>query len=120
MILAVVGTRKMTPTLEKYAHLIIWHEITSGKWESGVTGDAPGIDTLFRDICWSEQRWCQVLEPANRRWEPDGYKDRNMKIVDTCDGLISIRHPGSATYGSGWTANYAERCGKLLARVEIS
>ena len=120
MILAVVGTRLVTPKLEEYARLIILNEITSGRWESGITGDAPGIDTLFRDLCWAEQRWCDVLVPEHRRWEPGGYKDRNMKVVDRCDALIAIRHPGSATYGSGWTARHAESCGKLLARVEIS
>ncbi len=110
----------MTPHLEKYARIIITHELASGKWDSGITGDADGIDALFRDLCWAQQRWCDVLAPAHRRWAPDGYKARNMKVVDGCDGLIAIRHTGSVSYGSGWTAEYADRCGKLLARVEIS
>ena len=122
MILAIVGTRLFGS--EKglvYARLVIEYEVTDFMhWTGFVTGDAPGIDTLVKQVCNYQGRECQVLAPANRQWEPEGYKARNILVAETCDEMLCIRDPESSTYGSGWTANYCETLGKKVTRIEIS
>ena len=126
MILAIVGTRHFSnPKAMTYAELIIVHEITSGKWDGIVTGDAPGIDQLVWDTCENLEMPCDPLSPRHRRWEPDGFKERNMRVAEACDELLCIRDPESTTYGSGWTADYTGALppaglGKPVTRVTIS
>lgn len=120
MILAVVGTRQLSPLAREYAAMIIDNEITSGRWDSYVTGDAPGVDTLLAVMCADRNLPCLTLTPQTRQWKPNGYMDRNILIVTTCDQLLCIRDMRSDTFGSGWTANYAHGQGKLYGRVEIS
>lgn len=113
MILAVVGTRYLgQPRYREYAGALITYEICSGEWDSVVTGDAPGIDELTRDLCETYGMPCEALAPAFRRWEPYGFKARNMAICNVADAMLCIRDPESKTYGSGWTANYFETLGK--------
>ena len=57
-----------------------------------------------------------VHRPANQ-WEPKGYKDRNMTIGLECTGMLCIRCHQSLTHGSGWTATYAARLGRLVRRA---
>lgn len=84
-----------------------------------VSGGAPGVDSLAvriaeeRGIAWEEHL------PANRRWQPDGFKDRNLKIVKACTRLLSVRSRHSDTYGSGWTADRAAERGKPVERHVI-
>lgn len=121
MILAIVGTRTFgSPKGLLYAQLIISHEVSDMHWDSFVTGDAPGVDSLVLDVCDLLDRECESFIPGSRRWEPDGYKARNIRVAEACDELLCIRDPESSTYGSGWTANHAESLGKPVTRVEIS
>ncbi len=121
MILAIVGTRRFSnPKAMRYAELIIRHEIRENQWESFVTGDASGIDTMVEMMCRGAGRPCLILAPGNEVWKPAGYQVRNILIAETCDELLCIRDPESTTYGSGWTANYAESLGKPVTRIEIS
>jgi len=127
VILAIVGTRLFGS--EKglvYARLVIEYEVTDFMhWTGFVTGDpqysnSHGVDALVKQECNYQGRECEVLAPVNRRWEPDGFKARNIAIAEACDELLCIRNPESSSYGSGWTANYAETLGKKVTRVEIS
>ncbi len=121
MILAIVGTRSFgNPKGLAYARILISSEVWSTRWAGFVTGDAPGVDTLVREICEEADCPCEVLRPEHRRWEPDGYKARNAAIAATADEMLCIRDPGSATYGSGWTADHMETLGKPVTRVLIS
>jgi hypothetical protein len=107
VILGIVGTRHLgQPRYREYAGALITYEITSGEWDSVVTGDASGVDELTRDLCDTFGLPCEVLAPKFRRWEPYGFKERNMRICHIAGALLCIRDPGSLTYGSGWTANY--------------
>lgn len=113
MILAVVGTRHLgQPRYREYAAQLIMYEIVSDEWDGMVTGDASGIDQLAKDLCDTYAMPCQVLAPEFRRWEPRGFKDRNMRVCEIADAMLCIRDPESKTYGSGWTANYFETLGK--------
>lgn len=121
MILAIVGTRTFThPKGLTYAKLIIHHEIVNGGWDSIVTGDAQGVDRAVAFLCALYKFPCETLKPNHRRWEPDGYKDRDIKIAETCDQLLAIRDPTSKTFGSGWTAKHAQSIGKPVLRVDIT
>lgn len=121
MILAIVGTREFgSPRGLAYAEILIVHEVMSGGWTSFVTGDAEGIDTMAKRICDETMRVCQVLKPEHCRWEPEGYKARNIRIATIADEMLCIRDPGASTYGSGWTANHMDTLGKPVTRVLIS
>jgi len=122
MILAIVGTRRFgSPKGMDYATQLIQYEVSNWvRWTSFVTGDADGIDKLVKQFCDYHLRDCEVLAPRNKIWKPDGYQARNILVAETCDELLCIRDPESTTYGSGWTANYAESLGKPVTRIEIS
>jgi predicted Rossmann fold nucleotide-binding protein DprA/Smf involved in DNA uptake len=122
MILAIVGTRRFSnPKGLDYARMIIAYEVSQFNcWDSFVTGDAPGIDALVKETCDAWDRECQVLAPRYKRWENDGFQARNIRIAEACDELLCIRDPESTTYGSGWTADYADTLGKPVTRVTIS
>jgi hypothetical protein len=42
-----------------------------------------------------------------------------MKVAESCVCLVRIGSPTSRTYGSGWTADYAEMIGKEVTRYII-
>jgi len=50
---------------------------------------------------------------------PGGFKQRNMKVAEVCDCLVRISSATTKTYGSGWTADYAERIGKRVHRYTV-
>lgn len=85
-----------------------------------VSGGAPGIDSLAAKR--GHAHGLEVVEylPDNPRWEPDGYKARNLLIAENCDRLLRIFCTKSKTYGSGWTADQAERIGKPVDRQPIA
>jgi hypothetical protein len=117
-VLAIVGTRYFQYSRSLlYAKLIIRQEVTSGEWESIVTGDAAGIDQLTDQICAETGVPCKSYIPESRQWEPRGYKARNMLVAEAADAMLCIRDPNSLTYGSGWTANYFNSLGKRDAWI---
>lgn len=81
-----------------------------------ISGGATGIDAIAHWVAVGVG--VEIIEhlPENRRWEPDGYKARNILIAEGCTHLLCIRHHASVTYGSGWTADYAERLGRIVER----
>lgn len=84
-----------------------------------ISGGAEGIDRLAASAA---KNWgIRLIEylPTKRQWAPDGYRDRNIKIAKDCTHLIRIANCDSQTYGSGWTADYAERIGKQVFRYYL-
>lgn len=126
MILAIVGSRKFSAAKGmKYAERLIRGEIENEFLLGVVTGDpvysnASGIDALTVRICKEYGLDCRIFAPVHRRWEPDGFKERNKRIATACDELLCIRDPGSSTYGAGWTAQYAKTLGKETTTVTIA
>jgi N-glycosidase YbiA len=57
--------------------------------------------------------------PANLRWEPDGYKDRNAVIAADCSHLLRLRARANRTGGSAWTADRAEDLGAVVVRETL-
>jgi hypothetical protein len=121
--LAIVGSTKfIEPLALEIAESVIDLLIVRTEPDVIISGGAEGIDTLARQVASSfaytisAGTFVEHL-PAHRRWEPEGFKDRNQRIVDDCTVLLAIRCHAPKTYGSGWTADQAERQGKRVIRV---
>lgn len=87
-----------------------------------VSGGAHGVDSWAAEEAYRRGMTdADVREhlPKHRRWAPDGFKDRDELIVRDCEHLVRIYDPESKTYGSGWTADLAERLGKSVERIAV-
>lgn len=61
-----------------------------------------------------------IHEPKRKQWAgPGGFKERNTRIAKECECLVRIYSPDSKTYGSGWTADEADRRGKTVDRFAL-
>lgn len=116
MILAIVGTRTVPDP--DIAHHLIAAALAFGPSQV-ISGGAPGIDQMVANMCRSAGFDFVKFRPENQRWEPDGYKARNIAIASECDVLVAIRSRSAETFGSGWTANEAERRGQQVYRWEM-
>lgn len=58
-----------------------------------------------------------IFRPEVRRFHgPGGYRERDAKIARHCTHLLRIYCHQATTYGSGWTADEAERMGAVVVR----
>lgn len=90
------------------------------KWygpEEIISGGAEGIDTLAAEIADEYNIPFISYDPEGRSWL--FFKKRNKKIATRCTHLLSIRCVNATTYGSGWTADEAERQGKEVHRIYL-
>lgn len=109
------------PTTIAMAKITICSALTFLEPEFVISGGCDGVDRWVRNEC-EERNWMDRYSehlPHNPRWEPDGYKARNKLIASGCTHLLSIRSRHSKTYGSGWTADYAEKLGKKVWRINL-
>jgi hypothetical protein len=122
MKLAIVGSVDLNPEQYENAEFLIR---TSLYWLAPaivVTGGAAGVDTIAMDQAKATDTYLDVRWPDVPKWEQwgqRGYKARNIEIAERCDELIAIRSLQSKTYGSGWTADYAESIGKKVRRYYV-
>ncbi len=119
MRLAVVGSTNVTLSQKSVAATIIKGFLWEHVPDEFISGGATGIDALAEacaDLIGVPKK---IYLPENNRWEPDGFKKRNIIIAKECDALLCIRSEQSTTYGSGWTADRAEEMGKTVWRVKI-
>lgn len=84
-----------------------------------ISGGAYGVDEWAYQIATEQGYPVDVIVPKFNRWSPEGYQDRNKEIARRCDTLLCIRSDRSTTYGSGWTADYAEEIGKKVHRLTL-
>lgn len=85
-----------------------------------ISGGAIGVDTMAKDEADAIGIPTDIKLPRVNRWDgPHGYKARNIEIAENCDALVRIWSPRSLTYGSGWTADYADFIGKPTVSIEI-
>lgn len=131
---------KFTFETEKIARIII-RGLLSDPRSIVVSGDCPlgGIDVWSEDEADLLGRGKKIFPPKNNRWEPDGFKARNIQIAEVSSevNVIVVRelppsyrgrrfpicyHCGSKTHiksGACWTAKYAQKLGKKIRMFEI-
>lgn len=120
MILAVVGSTKFIhPDALSLARQLILHKMEIFEPEMVVSGGADGIDKLAAFCAEGMGIDCREYLPTFPRWEPEGYKARNILVASACTDLFAIRCHRSRTYGSGWTADYAQELGKKVERLTL-
>ncbi|HUW00886.1 MAG TPA: DNA-processing protein DprA [Acidimicrobiales bacterium] len=120
MILAIVGTRTfVAPDGEARAREIIRAELAERKPELVISGGASGVDSWAAEEALLLELAVEEITPLHARWEPNGYKARNMLIAERCDELISIRCGQATSYGSGWTADRAAELGRPVTRYTL-
>lgn len=98
------------------AQALIVDILTRDRPDEVISGGAAGIDTAAVNIAKSMGIPTMIFRPQFYRWAPNGFKARNILIVKECTRLVAIRSKVSKTYGSGWTADLAERRGKPVER----
>lgn len=121
-ILTIVGSQNLTLHQELEVKSLCNKEIFDHQPTKIYSGGAIGVDTLAikcanaLEIPWEE------IVPTDEDMLYEGfarYKPRNMKLAAICDRLVCIRSKQSRTYGSGWTADYAEKLGKNVERFTV-
>ncbi len=115
MKLAIVGSR-VVGDLET-AERIIRDVLREYDPELVISGGASGIDTLAEEMAIDRGIQTHIYAPKDAAWY--AYKRRNQQIAEACDFLVCIRSRKSKSYGSGWTADYAEKIGKPVERYKI-
>lgn len=120
-VLAIVGSTDWTGAEEDFvrAQALIAHTLTDSRPDKVISGGAHGIDAVAIAIAKAMGIPTQEFPPRFRRWAPNGFKARNIVIVQECTRLVVIRSSVSKTYGSGWTADLAERRGKPVERYVL-
>lgn len=118
VILAIVGSTQFAQDAEatNWAANIIRAKFTELKPDEVVSGGARGIDSLGARLAECAHIPVREYLPTNKRWAPHGYMERNILVAERCTHMVCIRHYLSKTYGSGWTADYAEKLGKIVER----
>jgi predicted Rossmann fold nucleotide-binding protein DprA/Smf involved in DNA uptake len=119
--LAVVGSTRFAhdmPALGLARDLIV-RAVEFYRPDVVISGGAVGIDQLAAEVAGA----CgiELVEhlPSHQRWQPDGFKARNLAIAHDCTHLLCVRHRASTTYGSGWTADRAQQLGRTVHRRVI-
>lgn len=118
--LAIVGSTKFSnPDSMIEAERLIRRALENLKPQKVVSGGAAGIDTLGVKLAKELGIETEEFRPKNSRWEPEGFKDRNLLIASNCTHLLRIVDKTSKTYGSGWTRDRAKEMGKDTLSFEI-
>jgi len=84
-----------------------------------ISGECPkgGVDEWAEELARDQEIPFKGYPPVTSNWA--GYRARNIQIAEACDRLVAIRSVHSKTYGSGWTADYAETLGKPVDRIML-
>lgn len=119
-ILAIVGSTSFACAQGlTIARQLIYNELFERTPDGVVSGGADGIDTVGAEV--ARLLGLEPVEhlPKYPRWQPDGFKARNLLIVRDCTRLLAIRCVEAITYGSGWTRDEAKRQGRPTRTVTI-
>lgn len=134
-IIGIVGNegRKFTAETEEKARKLIQILLTGAQGMTSGGCHLGGIDIWAEEIADALGIPKIIHLPKYRRWDPDGYKDRNLRIVESCTELHNIvvaeyppdyvgmrfdscyhcpPSPSHIKSGGCWTMKQARRCGK--------
>lgn len=104
-----------------------------------ISGGAPGVDTIAKEealgagvplfvirptsLVWNyPTQGSEVTEDLNSHiviYHPGGFKQRNEVIAQMCHCLIRVGSETTKTFGSLWTADYAEGLGRRVFRYLV-
>ena len=136
-VLAIVGSRDVP---DYQSSSLVKQAILEHKPKLVVSGGAHGVDSIAVVVARSLGIPTIEFLPEMSTWDhqglikeaieifdengitikiPGGFKQRNMKVAEMCDCLVRISSATTKTYGSGWTADYAERLGKRVHRHTV-
>jgi hypothetical protein len=120
--LAVVGTRILGHRGDHdRAAARIEQAITTLRPDRVVSGGAPGVDTIAETCAirlgYYGERLVIHRPTVHRFHGPGGYRDRDARIARECTHLLRVACTLATTYGSGWTADLADRLGKTVVRA---
>lgn len=121
-ILTIVGSQDLTLHQQIEVKRICNREIFDYQPIKLYSGGAVGVDKIAVGCAAVLQVDWEEYLPTDEDLELTGfarYKPRNMKLAAICDRLVCIRSIQSRTYGSGWTADYAEKLGKQVERYTV-
>ena len=106
--LAIVGSVKLAGNRDAQAIIELVLDAHRPEWV--VSGGAAGVDSMAEQE--AIRRGIQVLiyRPSQQTWKK--FKERNLRIAESCDRLVRIVARHSKTYGSGWTRDRAAEMGK--------
>lgn len=107
-VVAIVGTRTLSDKGRREAELLIKAVppfLFTGTKDKIISGGALGVDTLVRQL-WEELVPFQEYLPKKQTWAY--FRERNILIAEECDVLLRVADVTAQSYGSGWTADYAE------------
>lgn len=117
-VLAIVGSEHWPVGSEGQVKAVIREVLGRRRPDMVISGGALGVDTWAIEVA-EEMAIPYDYEsylPEKRQWEPRGFKARNIKIARSCTRILCIRSRLATRYGSGWTADYAERLNKPVDR----
>lgn len=90
-----------------------------------ISGGAEGVDVLAQTVAlafgYEEGTGSMIIyRPTVRRFHgPGGYRERDGLIAADCTHLLRLSCRHATTYGSGWTADEAERLGRVVVREQV-
>lgn len=90
-----------------------------------ISGGAKGVDTVAeivaRTMGFREQDGTLIVRhPKVRRFHGQGgYRERDALIARECTHLLRLACRQATTYGSGWTADEAQRLGRIVVREQV-
>lgn len=86
-----------------------------------VSGGAAGVDSMAEDEGkrrgFREPDTMTIHRPRGKGWAY--YKARDQLIANDAECLVRIFAGTARTYGSGWTANQAEKRGARVWRIKV-
>lgn len=87
-----------------------------------ISGGAEGVDEIA-ELCagkfgyTEENRKLRIFRPTVRRFHgPGGFRARDKEIAHASTHVLRLACKKAKTYGSGWTADEAERIGRVVVR----
>lgn len=124
--LAIVGTRVIgCPGEYQRAGARIRRAIELLRPRVVISGGAKGYDQIAEIVAevmgYTEESSTMIVHlPTVQQFHgPGGYRERDALIAADCTHLLRLACVKATTYGSGWTADEAERLGKVVVRDSV-